>query len=86
MPPYVSCIFFELHKTDIDNYVQVFYRNSTESDVPALNIPNCGNKCPLDMWFELYQNILPTQSFEKECELRNGEILPPEGNPETITY
>lgn len=63
----------------------MFYRNSTDTEPPALNIPNCGIKCPLDKWYELYENVMPTQSFIEECKLREGEILPPGGNPEYIT-
>lgn len=71
-PPYASCIFFELYKPSenpSENYLQVFYRNSTKTEPPAMEIPNCGTKCPLSKWFELYADILPTKSYEEECHM-----------------
>lgn len=50
--------------------------------VPPLNIPGCGSKCPLATLYQLYRDVLPTQSFDDACKLRNGETLPPGGNPE----
>lgn len=75
-PPYASCIFFELHKENELPFVQVFYRNSTEIDVSPLEIPNCGTECPLSRFYELYRDILPTQSFDRECALHDDESLP----------
>ena len=70
-------MFFELYQANDDtHYVQLFYKNSTATDIPALEIPNCGQKCALEKLYELYRDIIPTQSFEKECELRDGETLP----------
>lgn len=84
MPPYASCLFFELYKANdsTENYLQLFYRKSNTTDVPALEIPNCGLKCPLDKWNELYGDILPTKSYDEECKLRNGETVQPNQNPE----
>lgn len=65
-------------------YVQIFYRNSTKlPNPPALDIPGCGQKCSLTHMYKLYEKVLPIQSFEEECSLRDGEILPPGGNPES---
>lgn len=47
-----------------------------------MEIPNCGTKCPLYRMYELYDDVLPKQSYEKECQLRDGETYPPGGNPE----
>lgn len=85
-PPFASCLLFEQYHTETENYVQVFYRNSTETNISALEIPNCGAKCPLNKWYEVYKSILPTQTFEEECELRDGQLLPASGNPESITH
>lgn len=51
-------------------------------NVPALHIPGCGTKCPLASLYQLYEDILPTQSFDEECQLHDGETLHPCGNPE----
>lgn len=83
---YESCLFFELYQSDSSPYLQFFYKKSNEPNIPALNIPKCGAKCPLEKFIELYRNVLPTQSFEEECELHEGEDLPAEGNPENLPY
>lgn len=69
MVPYTACIFFELYRNETDYYFQVFYRNTTAINVSALEIPNakCGTKCSLYQWYDVYKDILPTKSFEKEC-------------------
>lgn len=85
LPPYASCLLFELYEANANHYIQIFYKKSTEVDIPALRIPNCGYKCPLEKVFELYDGILPTQSYDKECELRAGEELPTGGNPESFS-
>lgn len=77
-------MLFELYKVDEVPYVQIFYKNSTAADVTPIEmeIPSCGKKCPLEKMYEIYRDILPTESFEQECALREGESLPIEGNPE----
>ncbi|XP_031636524.1 uncharacterized protein LOC116349297 [Contarinia nasturtii] len=87
-PTYAGCLFFELYKvkSEWDHYVQIYYKNSIDTEITALHIPKCGIKCPLDKLYALYDDILPTQSFTKECKLRDGEVLPPGGNPESYTF
>lgn len=80
--PYASCILFELSKRNGEPFVQIFYKNSTDQNVPALNIPNCGQFCHLHKLYELYKDILPSQSVDIECKLHENEILPASGNPE----
>lgn len=63
-------------------YVQIFYKNTSDTNISALEIPYCGTKCPLDRLYHLYEDILPTQTFEEECKLRDGESLLIDGNPE----
>ncbi|XP_031632798.1 lysosomal acid phosphatase-like [Contarinia nasturtii] len=86
-PKYASCMFFQLYSSDEMPYVKIFYRKSGNVvNIKPLNIPNCGSKCPLEKLYELYQHILPTQQFDKECALRDGHTLPPGGNPENAPY
>lgn len=66
-PPYASCVFFELYKSSAENYVQIYYKNSTETNIPAMEIPKCGAKCSLKKWYELYEDILPTKTAKEEC-------------------
>lgn len=75
-PPFSSCIFFELYRGNGSPYVQFFYKNSTESDIPALYIPGCGTKCELTDLYLLFDDILPEKTIKKECTLHNGESIP----------
>lgn len=85
MPPVSSCLLFELHLGDNDPYIQFFYKNSTDVNIPLLQIPKCGDKCSLKKLFELYKNILPKRSHAEECALYADEDLPPGGNSD-LTY
>lgn len=58
----------ELRNYNNTPYVQIFYKNSTETPI-AMNIPNCGDFCPLEKLLILYNDILPDKSFEDECRL-----------------
>lgn len=85
-PPYASCLLFELYQGTSDPYVQLFYKNTSDTSLPiqplSLDIPNCGVKCPLKKLYNLYEDVLPTESFEDACKLLENEILPLGGNPE----
>ncbi|XP_001648000.2 testicular acid phosphatase homolog [Aedes aegypti] len=66
-PPFAACVLVELRKPSSDSpYVSVYYKDSSE-DPEALNISNCGPRCPLEKMFELYQDIIP-EDWERECE------------------
>lgn len=67
--PYASSLHLELFKTDeSEHYIQLFYRKA-EGEYPApMNIPGCGEKCPLKQFYELYRDIIPGD-FESECSL-----------------
>lgn len=82
-PEFAACLLFELRTSEETPYVQVFFKPSPHTDTQILNIPECGYNCTLDDMYRLYDEILPTQSFEAECKLREGEYLPPGGNPES---
>lgn len=66
----------ELYEHNDDPYVQIFYRNTTETNIKPLEVPNCGTKCPLSKIYDLYDDILPTGSFDEESSLRDGESTP----------
>lgn len=83
IPPYASCLFFELYTSESGPYVKLFYKESIEKEAQLLEIPECGVKCSLNDLYKLYWDILPTKSFEAECKLRDGELLPVNGNPES---
>lgn len=33
-----------------------------------MTIPHCGTLCPLERMFELYADMLPTGTWEEECD------------------
>lgn len=57
----------ELRKINGSPFVSIYYRNTTEEPI-AMNIPNCGQSCPLKKMFELYKNVLPID-WENECQI-----------------
>ncbi|XP_055301170.1 prostatic acid phosphatase-like [Sitodiplosis mosellana] len=69
VPPYASCLLFELYKSRDNFYVKLFYKNTTADNLPPLNIPGCGTKCPINMFYQLFDHIIPKQDFESECNL-----------------
>lgn len=74
MPPYASCLLFELHQINGTFHIELYYKQDRGNDkVPLqpLSIPNCGNnnKCPLSKLYEIYRDILPTEDFDTECRL-----------------
>ncbi|XP_035775873.1 prostatic acid phosphatase-like [Anopheles albimanus] len=68
-PPFAACIMLELRRpaNGGDPYVQVFYKNTTNEPF-LLPIPGCGERCPLDEMFKIYDDILP-KNWDSECEL-----------------
>lgn len=70
--PYAACLILELFQNANDPYIQVYYKNSTEQYIQPLDIPDCGTKCSLNSFYQLYAPILPTQSFDDEC-LKNND-------------
>lgn len=70
MPAYSSSLHIELFKTDHgDHYVQMFYRKSDEERPKPLNIPGCGEKCPLDKFREMCKKFIPKGDIDSECRL-----------------
>lgn len=67
IPPYVSSLHLELYKRGTEYYVQLYYRKNGFENISAIEIPHCGTKCPLDRFYELYKNILPTEDIESAC-------------------
>lgn len=69
-PPYTASILFELYKSTANGYyIQLFYKNSTNENLVPLNIPNCGQKCSLEKFRRIYEEIIPINGFENECKL-----------------
>lgn len=69
MPPVACSLHIELYKSSNNvHYIQIFYRKSQEDNPLALNIPGCGEKCPLDKFYDIYREIIPGD-FDAECRL-----------------
>lgn len=58
----------ELHQYNNTPYVQIFYKNTSATPKP-MYIPNCGDFCPLEKFYQLYAEILPEKHFDIECKL-----------------
>lgn len=65
-------MFFELHKSNGEFHVEIFYKSYRGDDpVPLepISIPNCGQKCSLEKLYVVYQDILPTKDYDDECHV-----------------
>lgn len=66
-PPYAASLIFEMYKINNEFYLELFYKNTTDTNLVAMNIPKCGTKCTLQQFSRIYNDILPTNDFETEC-------------------
>lgn len=67
---YAACLMFELHKSNDDFFIEIFYKqNDDETPLEPLTIPSCGKRCSLSKFFEIYQDVIPTEDFDTECRL-----------------
>lgn len=76
IPNHASSLLFELHKSNGRYHVELFYKKSHGEDkepLEPISIPNCGQKCPLNRWYEIYKDILPTDDFDCECRIDKTE-------------
>lgn len=58
-----------MYKADTAFYLQVFYKNTTNENLNPLIIPNCGVKCPLEKFYDIYKAVIPDGDFETECRI-----------------
>lgn len=58
----------ELREFDGEHYVQIFYKNS-DKNPEAIAIPGCGTSCPLRKMYEIYDEIIPKNEFDVECQI-----------------
>lgn len=59
--------------------MEIYYKMEPGEDklpLEPLYIPNCGQRCPLNKIFEMYQDILPTEDFDTECRLQSTFTSP----------
>lgn len=67
---YAACLLFELRSTPTGPRIEIFYKKSSETDVATpLYIPHCGFSCPVDKFYELYNDIIPTDDFANTCQI-----------------
>lgn len=69
LPPYASCLMFELHEADGEHFIKIFYRKAPTKNVLPLYIPKCGYKCSLEKILKLYEAVIPTKSYDEECQI-----------------
>lgn len=69
--PWASAIFVELYIEDgMEPYISMSFIETVgiKTIQPVrMSIPDCGFRCPLKDMYRLFNNILPTRSFEDEC-------------------
>ncbi|XP_055551425.1 prostatic acid phosphatase [Wyeomyia smithii] len=68
-PPFAACVMLELRQSanSDEPFVSIYYKNTT-AEPQAMNIPNCGTRCPLSRLFEVYSDILP-DNWQRECQV-----------------
>ncbi|KAL0852301.1 hypothetical protein ABMA28_000509 [Loxostege sticticalis] len=74
-PLYTSTVLMELiyDNTTQSHFIRISYRNSSDIVEPhVLNIPKCGEKCPVSKFIKIYDNLLSV-NWEYEC----GKQFPP---------
>ncbi|XP_031617280.1 prostatic acid phosphatase-like isoform X2 [Contarinia nasturtii] len=71
IPPYSSCVFFELHKTGENYHIEIYYKKERGADKRPLQPLKlrCGTMCPLNEFYKAYNDILPTGDYDTECKL-----------------
>lgn len=55
--------------------MQIAYKRGNEDEETVLNVPDCGEKCPLEKMYKLYDKILPQKTFEEECQFGLKNVL-----------
>ncbi|XP_028179025.1 prostatic acid phosphatase [Ostrinia furnacalis] len=76
-PVYTSTVFIELlyENTTKTHSVMISYRNSSDIVEPyVLNIPHCGEKCPVSKFVKLYEHLLSV-NWEYECNKQFPPLL-----------
>ncbi|XP_055637636.1 prostatic acid phosphatase-like [Toxorhynchites rutilus septentrionalis] len=73
-PPFAACLMLELRQPSSGKpYISIYYKNTT-AEPEALEIPNCGTRCPLHRMFKVYEDVIPGD-WDRECQvsLSNAE-------------
>jgi len=66
VPPYASAVIVELHQVNNSYFVQIMYRNVSDSDPVVVPIAGCTAPCPLTKFEELTAAMIPTD-INREC-------------------
>lgn len=62
-----------MYKTPKDRYyLQLFLRQPGDENPKAEEIKECGEKCSLSKFYEIYDKLIP-DSFEKECGVKKDD-------------
>lgn len=67
VPAYSSAVIIELHEVNGDYYIKVLHYLGIPSRVEELKLPNCDVMCPLDIYLQMTEELMPTQE-ELTCD------------------
>lgn len=68
---YAASLLFEIRIRKNVPYMEIFYKRSADTKtLELLYIPKCGYACPLQKLYTLYDNILPKNDIQTECNLK----------------
>lgn len=75
IPEHGFSFHFEMYKTPKDQYyLQLFLRQPNDENPKAEEIKECGKKCSIPKFYEIYDELIP-DSFEKECKFNDDPNL-----------
>ncbi|XP_054827345.1 lysosomal acid phosphatase [Eublepharis macularius] len=67
--PYASCHMFELYQEDDGNFsVEMYFRNESGHEPYPLQLPSCGQRCPLLKFLQLTDPVI-AQDWKQECQI-----------------
>uniref|UniRef100_A0A1W7RAZ5 acid phosphatase n=1 Tax=Hadrurus spadix TaxID=141984 RepID=A0A1W7RAZ5_9SCOR len=71
LPPFSATMITELHSHGNENFLRIFYLNSTtpenyQQEPHLLQIPGCPSDCPLEAFVNLTKRVVPVD-WKKEC-------------------
>lgn len=85
VPAYSSSVILELHEIDNDFFVKVLHYLGIPSRVEELELPGCDVLCPLDMYLEIIEDLIPTQA-ELQCNKRTTMQIPSDAELDLIRF
>lgn len=63
VPNYGSYIILEVHQIDKIFGVKIYYEGHSEEGIKLLQIPECGEFCPLEQLMEYTKELMPSEDL-----------------------